>query len=294
MLLPSYPKIYNLGHPWISTLFQEEVTVEEKVDGSQFSFGVIAGELVCRSKGVQLDLDNVDKLFAPAVHTARTIQPLLRNGWVYRGEALAKPKHNTLAYDRVPQGNIALYDVMRAHEAYVSRAELEGEAFVLGLEVVPLVFQGMFSGDPEQLIDRVSFLGGAKIEGIVFKSRTQFGRDGKPMLGKYVRPDFRELNDKNWKLTNPGPTDIRQALAAKYCTKARWHKAVQHLAERGELQNAPQDIGNLMKEVHADLDGECKQEIMEDLWNWASKEFKRAACKGLPEWYKLELAKASE
>jgi len=51
MRLNSYPKVYNLGHAAIVHLFDEPVTVEEKVDGSQFSFALIDGELSARSKG---------------------------------------------------------------------------------------------------------------------------------------------------------------------------------------------------------------------------------------------------
>jgi len=38
MRLNSYPSIYNLGHHAIATLLDAPVLVEEKVDGSQFSF----------------------------------------------------------------------------------------------------------------------------------------------------------------------------------------------------------------------------------------------------------------
>lgn len=35
----SYPKIWNVGHAAVATMFDHPVLVEEKVDGSQFSFG---------------------------------------------------------------------------------------------------------------------------------------------------------------------------------------------------------------------------------------------------------------
>ncbi len=36
----SYPKIYGLGHKAITELLSDNVMVEEKIDGSQFSFGI--------------------------------------------------------------------------------------------------------------------------------------------------------------------------------------------------------------------------------------------------------------
>ena len=41
----SYGKIFNLGHKETEALFDGPVVVEEKIDGSQFSFGSINGEL---------------------------------------------------------------------------------------------------------------------------------------------------------------------------------------------------------------------------------------------------------
>ncbi|KKK80799.1 hypothetical protein LCGC14_2819850, partial [marine sediment metagenome] len=72
--LRSYGKVYNIGHAAVVELFDDEVTVEEKIDGSQFSFGVDAvGELACRSKGAVIDVDAPPKLFAGAVETARSL-----------------------------------------------------------------------------------------------------------------------------------------------------------------------------------------------------------------------------
>ena len=36
----SYPKVYAIGHAYLGALFDGEVVVTEKVDGSQFSFGI--------------------------------------------------------------------------------------------------------------------------------------------------------------------------------------------------------------------------------------------------------------
>ena len=37
---PSYPKIFNVGNNYIPNLLVGRVEVTEKIDGSQFSFGV--------------------------------------------------------------------------------------------------------------------------------------------------------------------------------------------------------------------------------------------------------------
>ena len=58
-MIHSYPSIYALGHKAVADIFNEPVLVEEKVDGSQFGFGIYEtdpGEWAprCRSKGAEL------------------------------------------------------------------------------------------------------------------------------------------------------------------------------------------------------------------------------------------------
>ena len=136
----SYPTVYPIGHRAISNIFSGPVLVEEKCDGSQFSFGLIGGELVCRSKGKQQLIDAPDKMFNQAIATVKTLD--LHPEWTYRGEFLGKPKHNTLAYSRVPQRNIIIYDVNTGLEEYMPLEEKHMEAQRLGLEFVPAMFEG--------------------------------------------------------------------------------------------------------------------------------------------------------
>ena len=84
MSIHSYPNVYAIGHAAIRDLLQGDVTVEEKIDGSQFSFGVIDGELQCRSKGKQIIIDAPEKMFTEAVAMAKYISSVLQPGWVYR------------------------------------------------------------------------------------------------------------------------------------------------------------------------------------------------------------------
>ena len=289
--LGSYPKIYNLGHAAIVDLFQGDVVVEEKVDGSQFSFGVVDGELFCRSKGVQLVIEAPQQMFARAVETAQALKPLLRDGWIYRGEYLQKPKHNALAYDRTPEKHVVIFDINPGVEHYLSSGDKAAEAARLGLEVVPMVFAGRVESADQLLtmLDRTSFLGGAKIEGLVVKNYARFGADGKALMGKHVTEAFKEVHKRDWKKDHKTGKDVVALLGDQYRSKARWQKAIQHLAERGELTNSPKDIGPLIKEVQRDIGEECEAEIKDTLYAWAIKDVRRRAAHGLPEWYKEQL-----
>lgn len=285
----SYPKVWALGHAALAELFLDPVLVEEKIDGSQFSFGRFGGELRCRSKGVQLQVLAPDKMFARAVEVAGSLD--LRDGWTYRAEYLMKPKHNALAYDRIPRNHLIVFDINTGNEQYASYAEKRDEAERIGLECVPRITEGVIADVTtfRALLDTVSCLGGQKIEGVVVKNYHRFGPDKKALLGKFVSEAFKEVHAASWKDSNPTQSDIVERLIDSYRTPARWAKAVQHLRETGKLEGSPRDIGMLIKEVATDIEAEAKAEIMERLYQWAEGKFRRGVIRGLPEWYKDRL-----
>lgn len=302
----SYPSIFALGHRAISSLLTVPVCVEEKVDGSQFSFGLFptydaSGQrdggtvLRVRSKGAVLIPDAPEKMFTEAVETAQRLSPLLNLGWTYRGEYLKKPRHNGLAYDRIPAQHIILFDINSGHEVYLTQAEKRAEAERLGLECVPLIHEGVIAHieDFRSYLTRESVLGGQPIEGVVVKPSGYdlFGPDKKVLMGKFVSEAFKEVQSKAWKADNPSAKDIVSMIGDSYTTPARWMKAVQHLRERGEIEDSPRDIGKLMKEVPTDIEKEAADEIRERLYAWAWPHIRRMVSRGLPEWYKDQLLK---
>lgn len=305
-MIPSYPKVYQLGHRWLIDLFEGQVYVQEKVDGSQFSFGFIGKTLYMRSKSAtvaEVTFEHGEptivegpgaQQFRLAIDSVLSRASLLRADTVYRGEFLSKPKHNTLAYDRVPKDNIVLFDIedvgLSKPHIYMP-IDLISETERIGLENVPYIAVEPRDGAAilQVVKETDSMLGGQKVEGIVIKNYTQFGMDGKFLAGKYVSEAFKEVHQKDWKVRNPGGQDIIGAIGSGLRTPARWNKAVQHLRDRGELLDAPQDIGPLMKEVSTDLQAEVMDEVKEALFKWAWPKLQRMATRGLPEWYKEQL-----
>lgn len=279
----------------ISDIFQGEVVVEEKVDGSQFSFGVINGELMCRSKGKQLILDAPEKMFQKAVDYVRSIAPFLPDGWTFRGEYLSTPKHNTLAYSRIPQNHIVIYDINTDIETYMTWEQKADWAFQIGLETVPIFYQGLVNDFAhfQEFLDAESFLGGVKVEGIVVKNYNLFTQEKKVAMGKYVSEAFKEVHQKDWKTRNPTGKDIETQLIEAYRSEARWMKAIQHLKEQGLLEGSPKDIGLLIREVPNDILKECEEEIKEVLFKHFWSKISRGTIAGLPEFYKELLAKSA-
>ena len=274
---------------------------------SQMSFGLIETsegdttysgadyDLRVRSKGAVMHPDAPEKMFAKGVAHVKSIQHLLHPGWTYRGEYLAKPKHNALAYDRIPQGHIIIFDINSGEEEYLSYEEKAAEATRLGLEIVPRLFQGTVDRIEafRAFLNTTSVLGGQNIEGVVVKplGYNLYGKDKKVLMGKFVSEAYKEVHSLAWKTENPSTKDIIAMLGDAYGTATRWNKSIQHLRERGELEGSPRDIGKLMQEIPEDVKKECEDEIKEKLFGYAWPHVRRMLTRDFPQFYKDYLLK---
>jgi len=296
----SYPSIYNMGHRAIATLLEGPVLVEEKVDGSQFSFGKFwvdatsdsdgYWELRVKSKGAIVNIEAPPGLFRGACDTVKGLADMLIPEWTYRGESIQAPKHNSLVYDRVPRGNVILFDVNDGEESYLSRPAKEAEAARLGLEVVPLLHDGMVPDLPffRSFLDRTSILGGQQIEGVVIKpvGYDRFGIDKKCLMGKFVSEAFKEVHNKSWRESNPTRGDVVAVLIANHATPARFQKAVIHLREQGLITDSVKDIGVIIRTVQEDIEKEEADAIAAALVKHFLPEVIRGAVRAVPQWYK--------
>lgn len=293
-MLHSYPSIFNLGHKAIKDIFNTEVLIEEKVDGSQFSFGKKDGVLFMRSKGATLYEPVTDKLFKGAAEYVSSIQSQLQEGWTYRGEVLAKTKHNALQYARTPKHNVIIFDIDRADQDYLTPEEKRAEAERLDLETVPVFFQGKVENYEQlkNLFETVSILGDAKIEGMVFKNYAMYGLDKKVLMAKWVSEAFKEVHHSEWDKANPTKTDLITMIVKDLKTDARWEKGIQHLRDDGKLENSPRDIGILLKEIQNDVKKEVGDEVKDRLFAYYWPQIARGVVAGFPEFYKERLAKS--
>lgn len=290
----SYSKIYALGHRAVKDLTNVPCYMQEKVDGSQFSFGVDpdSGELLFRSKGAIIEAACPEGMFSRGVAEITAIKDKLTPGWTYRGEYLQKPKHNALAYNAVPARNVILFDINTGDQEFLPYEAVKAEAMRLEMMVVPLLMTGTPTlEDIQGFLSMDSCLGGQKIEGVVLKpvSYCLFGEDKKALMGKFVSEAFKEVHRKDWKESNPNHGDVIELIAGQFRTPARWQKAVIHLREAGTLTDSPKDIGNLMAATIEDVLAEEEEAIKAQLWKYAWPKIKRGLTHGLPEWYKEQL-----
>lgn len=305
----SYPSIFNLGHRAIRDLLTVPVNVEEKVDGSQFSFGAfwesdLDGkqsnrlELRVRSKGAPIYTVSPPGLFRGATATAIRLfnEGKLVPGWTYRGEALQSPKHNSLQYERVPAHNFILFDVETGDQEFLSYDAKKVHAEMLGLEVVPLLYTGLITDEAmfRSFLTNVSVLGGQLIEGMVIKpvGYNLYGMDKKCLFGKYVSESFREVHKRAWAESNPTRTDVVEKLIETLSSPARYQKAVIHLREQEKITDSVKDIGAIIAEVKKDIAKEEREFIAETLYKHFAGEIIRRAAANVPQWWKDELVKA--
>lgn len=297
--LPSYSKIFHLGHRILDTILQGcQLVVEEKVDGSQFSFGVRDGKLHMRSKRIAIHgMDDAPNLFQPTVRhvIAAFEEGLLVEGWTYRGEAFCGPRHNTLTYERAPLGNLVLFDVDMGIERYAGVVERAQIAADLGVECVAVLGVGGPALASEMsvraFLANTSQLGGAMVEGVVIKPQDAIcGPDAKRLIAKYVSEAFKETHSKEYIPNTVQKQDVVATIAAHVSTPARWMKSVQRLRDEGRLKETPEDIGPLIKEIQGDVVAESEDEIKEMLWASYRKQLVGMSTRGFPEWYKEQLA----
>jgi len=308
----AFPKIFALGKVEIQDIFKTEVEVTEKIDGSQFIFGLDeAGNIVFRSKGKEMFFEAHEKMFNKAVEYLKEHETIIKStlspGMYVCAEYLQKPKHNVVAYERVPKNNLIVFGVRETGNYWTSYNQIGALAMMLELETVPLLHKGTidmtrvdkgnggYSYVGYDFLKRIletspSILGGEfGIEGVVAKNYEQRTKFGDPTIccGKYVRETFKERHRKEWKT---GGDTVREFIES-FRTEARWQKAVNHLREKGELEGDPRDIGKLMKEINIDVEKEEQEEIKNFFYKHFLKEIKRKATAGAPEWYKEQLLK---
>lgn len=292
--IPGMGEILSITHKALEEIFLDPVEITEKVDGSFISFMMDpSGELRMRSKGQALfEGAPSSKMFNQAIAVIKLRVDALTPGCIYRGEYLSKPKHNSLAYNRTPKDNIAIFDIEWAEGEHADWVMREVEASRLGFEAVPVLYlTSMWNSGPpglKALLETESFLGGQKIEGVVVKNFSRFAH-GKPLMGKLVSEQFREIHAKEWKAGNPAGKDIVETLIERYAVEARWNKSIQHMRENGTLTNSPVDIGPLLKEIAEDIKKEEEDAIKQALWNWAWAKISRGATRGFPDYYKNKL-----
>lgn len=293
--LPSYSKILTLGSAYTENALVGEVIVQEKIDGSQFRFGISnEGELVIGSKATIIGHPDENKMFKKGVEYILSIEDKIRkfpkNSYFF-GEFLQKPNHNVLKYERVPKNNIVLFDAI-IDGSYSHRDMLNEYANMFEIDLIPELFKGIINLEQlKQIIENTnSYLCGELVEGVVIKNYKQtilLGGNVFPLFTKYVRESFKERHRVEWKISSRKET-IEEYIKS-FKNEARWQKAILHLQEKGELEKSPKDIGKLILEIQHDIKTEEEENIKQFLYNRTIGDILRVSVSGVAEYYKDKL-----
>ena len=285
-----YSKIYNVGHKAVAELFKHDLLVEEKIDGSQFSFGCKDGELWMRTHHQDVTKQEPFGQFADVMKFLREKhkEGKIKCGYTYRGEVVDKKKHNLLTYERLPKNKIIIFDIDKGEEDYLSYTDKVAEANALDLETVPYMFFGRIES-PETIktfLGRPSILGAPYIEGVVLKAYGQFYDGKKTVMAKFVADRFKEVRKESGVDNKDSRGNILSEIGLQFKTDARWLKGIQHLRDQGKLEGAPADIKQLRMEIMRDVEEECADTIKDQLFSKFKGDVLRMSVHGFPEFYK--------
>jgi hypothetical protein len=294
-MIKSYPKIWTVGDKNVKDIFLDKVVIQEKIDGSQISFGLIDGVLNIRSKSNNISIDTPVSMFSKGVDYIKFLykEKSLINNIIYRGEYLQKNKHNVLKYNRIPDNHIIVYDVEEVDKGFIYNIDdIEFLCNKVDLEYAPVLFRGIIVQDfnfINSLLNTESILGNEKIEGVVIKNYYRQSVEGySVMVAKRVSPTFKERHKIDWKIEDK---NIIKKVSDSLKTDALYLKAIQHLRDDGKLTDSVKDISNLITELKNDIKVENESYISSILFKHFIDDIIRMTIKDFPLWYKDYLFK---
>lgn len=309
--MKSYNEMEQPYHREANGIFDGNIIIEEKVDGSQFRIMIDEnGIITCASKNMQL---GVDSMFKRGTDSAQKVFKGLKanEGDVITifAEYLPKPKQGRISYERTPKDLFVVFDVHMGG-IWLRRQQKEEFCFMWNVECIPLLMAVKLAPNTDKeeferliikdLLNTKSYLGHQpgfdKVEGVVVKNYDKLYdvREGHSCYGhfmciKYVNEDFKEKRH----IKTPKAGNNLEALISSCTSEARWHKALQHCEERGDIKGTMADLGKLVPEAQKDLAEEEKETIKEELWTLFSKDILKGATSGMVIWYKKKLSESS-
>ena len=200
--------IYNKkGSDFVSQLFNQFVTINEKMDGSAFSFerdketGAFRFYRRDQRNPITLVDRTLMKYYEKPIQYIESLPPSILEkiprGWRFGLEYFANNKPVEIVYDRLPKNNLILSyihkmgDGGKINSTIQNKEELDNWPDLLGVERPPIVFQGVLGED--QKSELMEFLN-TPFKELVEKFKTQsFVR----FIIKTLNPDLKKtaLND---------------------------------------------------------------------------------------------------
>ena len=228
--MKKFDKIRRLNKdPGASFDVEENVIIQEKIDGANFRVWLDEGELKFGSRNVVFDNEEGYGAFTRAVEYIKERKDHILPGYVYYFEAMIK---HTLNYKFDSHAAAILIDIWcMTHKEYLTPQTLEDISY---FETAPIVYKGPF-GDWDGEVPQSRF-GDFQAEGVVIKPLVDsYDTFGNIHRAKVVTDTFREENREVFGT----PNDKESRFAIKYATAARIDKHINHLEDvKGEKVQA--------------------------------------------------------
>ena len=272
-----YRKIYTMGHDENKDIFsnpEDDIIIEEKIDGGNFRFMINDGKIIIGSRSQQLTDNegqdaNMNKMFLRCSNFVREKLKdkdlKLLEKRIFYGENCVK---HTMNYDWEKMPPYLGFDIYcLENEKFLAEKRMFFEA--LDLPVVPLIKKCKASEIKEINDDMVPISAypfasskDQKAEGIVFKNYN------KQIFAKYVRDVFKEKNAEVFggspKYNKVDETNNAE-FVFRYCTNPRIDKMIFKLIDEGMVLDLKM-MAELPKRVLKDIYAEHWKEILESNW----------------------------
>jgi len=270
-----YTKIKILGDEENKDIFSnpdDEIVIEEKMDGANFRFMIKDGRIIFGSRTQQLTSDegedtNVEKNFRRCVEYIRNKFNEVKENLpenikhlIFYGECMVKHTMNYNWEEIPPYLGFDIFD-MRTGEYLnydIKQSIFEND---LKLEIVPLVtrrkvkdIQKIEDKDIPKSVYASLSSKDQQAEGIVFKNYS------KQIFAKYVREKFKEKNKEVFGGSKKFAKTDDEYFLAVYCTNARIDKCIFKLIDEGNELSMTM-MSSLLKMVYKDIWEENWQEI---------------------------------
>lgn len=282
MEFEKYRKIYVIGHDENKEIFanpEDEIVIEEKIDGGNFRFMISEGKVIFGSHTQELKEDTANlKFFQMGIDWVRErikdkdLTPY--NNLICYGEYCVKHTIN-YDWDKIPR--FLGFDIKNS-VGYVNYPDVKQVYETMGLDFVPVI-NVCKAKEITKIDDSIVPLQKYPLasaqdqyaEGVVFKNYS------KQIMAKYVRDKFKERNAEafggNPKYNKVDDTDNAE-FVFKYCTNARIDKMIFKLIAEGNKLDMPL-MGLLPKRINLDIWEENWQEIRDSNWKLDIAELRR-------------------
>lgn len=264
-----YPKVHRLDKEECNGIFDEPVTVQEKVDGANVSVYLDDGKIVCASHKKIIREDDEFRGFVPYVKANKLIGKWLKANPTKRlyGEWLVR---HTINYSELAWQKLYLFDVYDDEtDTWWEQTEVEKLSTALKLPYPQIFARDVLVKTENELEAIRAYVGqtnlGAAGEGVVIKRPAFRNEFGSLAYGKLVHPKFKEANAVIFGSNDKSsPSYWEMTVINKYLTLGRVEKMMHKIEPQLDHKIGLEDTPRMISSVYHDM-------LTEEIWDIARK-----------------------